>query len=56
MYLGHVLSEEGWCSEEVKMRIGMGKCAFNNRKELLTKGMSMNLKKNIIKTPVYGVS
>ena len=44
-YLGSVLSEEGRCSKDIKMRIRMAKCAFNKGKELLTEGMSMNLQR-----------
>ena len=36
-YLGAILSEHGRCSEDVKVRIGMAKDAFNKGKELLTK-------------------
>ena len=54
-YHGHVLSEEGRCSKEIKMQIGMAKCAFNKGKELLTKGMSMNLKKKSMKTLAQSV-
>src|ERR1051325_7836440 len=39
-----------------KIRIGMAKEAFNNRKELLTKRMRKALKKKIVKTIVWPVA
>src|SRR5580704_12340221 len=38
-YLGAVMTEKGTCVEELKARIAMAKVAFNNSKELLTKGL-----------------
>ena len=34
-YLDSVLSEDAYCSQEIKRRIAMGKAAFNQRKELM---------------------
>ena len=55
-YLGAILSEDGRCLEDVKVRIGMAKDAFNKRKELLTKRFSKSVKKRIVKTLIWSVA
>ena len=35
-YLGSILSEDGRCFEDVKVRVGMAKEAFRKRRELMT--------------------
>ena len=48
-YLGSVMTEDGRSHSDVKVRIAMAKDAFNKRKELLIKGLSMTLKKKMVK-------
>ena len=48
-YLGAILSEDGRCLEDVKVRIGMAKDAFNKRKELLTKRFSKRVKSKLLR-------
>ena len=55
-YLGAVMTEKGTCVEEVKARIAMAKVAFNNSKELLTKGLKKDLKKRMVRTLVWSVA
>jgi hypothetical protein len=55
-YLGALISEDGRCESEVKVRIGMGKDAFSKRKELLTKNFSRNIKIQIVKAVVWSVA
>ena len=55
-HLGSIIEEEGRCLVDVKTRIGMAKNAFNNRKELLCRRMSKELKKKIVKTLVWPVA
>jgi len=55
-YLGSVISEDGGCSEEVKVRIGMAKDAFKKRRELMTKNMNMDLRKKMVKTLIWPVA
>jgi hypothetical protein len=55
-YLGSVITDDGRCIEDVKTRIGMAKDAFNKRKELLTKRMSKEIKKRMVKTLVWPVA
>ena len=42
--------------EEVKARIGIAKGAFNKAKELMTKGLKIELKKRMVKTLVWPVA
>src|SRR5437867_5072977 len=52
-YLGSVITEDGRSHSDVKVRIAMAKDAFNKRKELLTKGLSMTLKKRTVEVVVW---
>jgi len=51
-----MISEDGRCETEVKVRIGTAKDAFNRRKELLRRNMSIPVKKSIVKTVVWSVA
>jgi len=51
-----MISEDGRCETEVKVRIGMAKDAFNKRRELLRRKMSLRVKKSIVKTVVWSVA
>ena len=55
-YLGSMITEDARCIEDVKQRIGMAKDAFSKRRELLTKSMSKELKKRMVKTLVWPVA
>src|SRR6266516_1143529 len=54
-YIGSVITEDERSHSDVKTRIAMAKDAFNKRKELLAKGLSMKLKKRMIKVLVRPV-
>src|SRR5437867_12960522 len=54
-YLGSVITEDGRSHSDVKVRIAMAKDAFNKRKELSMKGLSVALKKRMMKVLVYPV-
>jgi endonuclease/exonuclease/phosphatase family metal-dependent hydrolase len=54
-YLGSIITEDGRSHVDVKARIAMAKDAFNKRKELLTKGLSMTLKKRMVKVLVWPI-
>ena len=54
-YLGSLLSEDGRSLEDVKVRIGMAKDAFNKRRELMTKSFSVDVKKSLIKSLIWPV-
>ena len=55
-YLGATLSEDGRCTEDIRVRIAMAKEAFNTRKELLTKKIRKDIKKRIVKTMIWPVA
>src|SRR6478609_276624 len=55
-YLGSLISGDGTCLDDVKTRIGMGKEAFNKRKDLLTRSFRVVLRKRLVKTRVAGSS
>ena len=55
-YLGAWITEDGRSEVEIRTRIGMAKDAFNKRKELLTRGMSKEVKKKIVKTVIWSVA
>ena len=54
-YLGSWVTEDGRCDTEIKSRIAMAKTAFKRMKELLTKNMSLSVKKKIVKAVVWSV-
>ena len=54
-YLEALISEDGRCIQDVKGRIGMGKEAFNRRKELLTKNLDLRIRKRMVKALVWPV-
>src|SRR6478609_1002243 len=54
-YLGSLISEYGRCLDDVKTRIGMAKDAFNQRKEVLTRSISVDVRKRMVKTFVWPV-
>ena len=55
-YLGLIITEDGRSDVDVKSRIAMAKDAFNQRKDLLTRGLSSTLKKRMIKVMVWPVA
>ena len=52
-YLGAIVKDNASCVEDVKARIGMAKVAFNQIKELVTKGLKKDLKKRMVKSLVW---
>ena len=54
-YLGSVITEDRRSRSDVKTRIAMAKVAFNKRKELLTKELTMKLKTRMVKVLVWPV-
>ena len=54
-YLGSIVTEDGRSDVDVKSRIAMAKDAFNQRKDLLTRGLSRTLKTRMVKVLVWPV-
>ena len=52
-YLGSVISEDGYCTKEIRSRIKMAKKVFMEKKLFTVK---MNLKKRIMKCLVWSVA
>src|SRR5262245_48563473 len=52
-YLGSLITDDGRCEKEIKIRIAMAKEAFTRRREQLTKRMKASLKRKIVKTLIW---
>jgi len=48
-YLGSINTNDGRCLKGIRMRVGMAKTAFWERKKMLTGKLNRNLKKRLIK-------
>ena len=49
MYLVSVLTRDGYCTREIKMRIAIAKEAFNRKMSLLTSKLNIELKKKLVR-------
>jgi hypothetical protein len=54
-YLGSVLTNDGRCTSEIKIRIAMAKAVFN-KKILFTSKLDLNLRKKPIKCYIWSVA
>ena len=52
-HLGSLMTQDRHCMEDIRSRIARARNAFSNRKELLTKSFSLDLKKRIVKTAIW---
>ena len=48
-YLGSVLTRDGYCTREIKMRIVITKEAFNRKISLLTSKLNIELEKKLVR-------
>ena len=48
-YLGSVLTRDGYCTREIKMRIAIAKEAFNRKMSLLKSKLNIELKKKLVR-------
>jgi hypothetical protein len=48
-YLGSVLTRDGYCTREIKMRIDIAREAFNRKMSLLTSKLNIELKKKLVR-------
>ena len=55
-YMGNVITEDGYCDQDIKSRIAVGKNAFMTGKKLLTSKMDLELRKRIFKATVWSVA
>ena len=51
-----MLTDEGRCTCEIKSRIAMAKAAFNNKKNLFTSKLDLNLRKKLVKCYVWSMA
>ena len=54
-YLGSMLTDDGRCTCEIKTRIVMAKAAFNNKKNLFTSKLDLNLRNKLVKFYVWNM-
>jgi hypothetical protein len=55
-YLGSVLTRDGYCTREIKTRIGMAKEAFNRKISLLTSKLNTELRKKLVRCYVWSTA
>jgi len=55
-YLGSVLTNNGRCTCEIKSRIVMAKAAFNNKKNIFTSTLDLNLRKKVVKFYIWNMA
>ena len=55
-YLGSVITEDGYCRNDINSRIAQGKCAFMEKRGIFTGNMNLELKKKMIKTLIWTVA
>ena len=55
-YVGSLISEDGYCTKEIRSRIEMAKKLFMEKKKLFTGEMYLELKKRIMKCLVWSVA
>ena len=54
-YLGTVVTRDGYCTREIKMRISMAKEAFNRKISLLIRKLKIELKNRLVRCYVWNV-
>ena len=55
-YLGSMLTDGGRCTGEIKCRIAMAKAAFNNKKNLFTGTLDLELRKKLVKYYIWSIA
>jgi hypothetical protein len=55
-YLGSVLTRDGYCTKEIKMRIVIVKEAFNRKISLLTSKLNIELKKKLVRCYIWNIA
>ena len=55
-YLGSVLTRDGYCAREIKMRIVIAKEAFNRKMPLLTSKLNIEFKKKLVRCYVWSIA
>jgi len=55
IYLGRLVTEDGTSCREERRRIALGKEAFNKKRDLMQKSLSLHLRKRMVKVFVWSV-
>jgi hypothetical protein len=55
-YLGSMITNDATCTREIKSRIAMAKAAFNNKKNLFTSKLDLNLRKKLVKCYIWSIA
>ena len=55
-YLGSVLTRDGYCTREIKIRIVIAKEDFNRKMSLLTSKLNIELKKKLVRCYVWSIA
>ena len=55
-YLGSMLTEDGRCTCEIKSRFAMANAAFNQKKNLFTRKLDLNLRKRLVRCYVWSIA
>jgi hypothetical protein len=55
-YLGSMITNDARCTREIKSRIAMAKAAFNNKKNLFTSKLDLNLRKKLVKCYIWSTA
>jgi hypothetical protein len=55
-YLGIKITNDAWCTREIKSRIAMAKVAFNKKKTLFTSKLDLNLRKKLEKCYIWSIT
>ena len=54
-YVGSVLTRDGYCTKEIEMRIAMAKEAFNRKIPLLTRKLTIEFRKKLVRIHVWSI-
>ena len=55
-YLGSMLTNDSRCTCEIKCRIARAKAAFNNKKNLFTSTLDLELRKKLVKCYIWSIA
>jgi hypothetical protein len=55
-YLGSMITNDASCTCEIKSRIAMAKAAFNEKKNLFTSKLDLNLRKKLVKCYIWSIA
>jgi hypothetical protein len=55
-YLGNTITNGARCTREIKSRIVMAKAAFNEKKNLFTSKLDLNLRKKLVKCYIWSIA